>query len=89
MKAIWKFPIVITDEQKVLMPKSAQILSVQVQHGTPCIWAICDAEEGKVERTFVIHGTGHTCGCVVEDFIGTFQMSDGDFVFHLFNGSDT
>jgi hypothetical protein len=84
MKSIWKFPIEITDEQKIALPITGKIISVQVQHGTPCIWAMVDTEEPTSERTFIIHGTGHPCICDASEFIGTFQVSCGDLVFHLF-----
>jgi hypothetical protein len=88
MKSIWKFPIEITDEQKVFMPQTAQVLSVQVQNGTPCIWALVDTEEQIAERTFIVHGTGHPCACEASEFIGTFQVRGGSLVFHLFEKKD-
>ncbi len=84
MKSIWKFPIEITDEQKVFMPRTAKILSVQVQNGTPCVWALVDTEEQKAERTLIIHGTGHPCVCDASAFVGTLQIAGGSLVFHLF-----
>lgn len=88
MKSIWKFPFEITGEQKIFMPRTAKILSVQVQHGTPCIWALVDTDEQKTERTFIVHGTGHPCSCDASEFIGTFQISGGALVFHLFEKKD-
>jgi len=84
MKSIWKFPIEITDKQKVFMPRTAKILSVQVQRETPYIWALVDTEEQISERTLIIHGTGHPCVCDASEFVGTFQVADGSLVFHLF-----
>ena len=89
MKSIWKFPIEITDEQKVFMPRTAKILSVQVQQGTPCVWALVDTEEQKTERTLVVHGTGHPCVCDSSEFVGTFQVAGGSLVFHLFEKKES
>ena len=83
-KTIWKFELSLTDVQTIKMPRDARILSVQTQFGTPFIWAIVDSEEVKEDRTFIIYGTGHPCSCKKEDFIGTFQIDNGTFVFHLF-----
>lgn len=84
MKSIWKFKLEMKDEQRILMPQNAAVLSVQVQHGFPCLWALVDTEETLSERTFIINGTGHQCVCGAVDFIGTFMMNSGFFVGHLF-----
>ncbi len=84
MKSIWKFPIEITDRQTVNMPKTATILSVQIQHGAVYMWALVDTEEPTVDRTFIVHGTGHPCICDASEYIGTFQVASGALVFHLF-----
>ena len=84
MKSIWKFPLDIMDEQKVFMPEDSLILSVQVQNGVPCIWAMVDTGKPKIDRTFVIVGTGQLCDMDSLEFIGTFQMFEGNLVFHLF-----
>lgn len=55
---IWKFDLVLTDNQSISMPKGAQILSVQWQNGIR-IWAMCDDSAELIERHFVIRGTGH------------------------------
>lgn len=85
MHQIWKFPIKTTDEQTVEMPKNAKILTVQVQKGTPCIWAEVDTEASKVERKFLVYGTGHTMrNPAQEQYIGTYQQLDGNLIWHLY-----
>lgn len=37
MKTIWKYPIKITDKQRVRMPAGAKILSVAEQNDEPVI----------------------------------------------------
>ncbi len=80
---IWKFPLQLTDTQKIPMPKDAQILSAQVQDGTLCIWALVDPDRPKEERKIEIHGTGNaSVNLLPKTFIGTAQM--GMFVWHVF-----
>jgi len=89
-KSIWKFSLEIISYQKLFMPKGAKILTVQSQYNAPYIWAICNIEEReKEERKFEIFGTGnpyyenHFFG-MGHNYIGTFQLDNGAFVWHLF-----
>lgn len=86
MRAIWKFPLVVTDEQTVNLPKGAQALAVQVQHGQPCLWALVDPDAPIAAVGIRMHGTGHTIPDDLEgySYIGTFQMMGGALVFHTF-----
>jgi hypothetical protein len=83
MKSIWKFPVEVTDEQSVEMPIGAQALSVQVQGGQVCLWALVDIKAETEERLVQIFGTGHP---VANEgtFVETFQMQGGALVFHAF-----
>lgn len=83
MKSIWKFPIEVTDEQSVKMPVGAQALSVQVQNGQVCLWALVDADAETEERFVQIFGTGHPVSGE-GTFVETFQMQGGTLVFHAF-----
>ena len=80
--SIWKFPIVRTDEQKIEMPVGAKVLSVQMQNGIPCIWAIIDTDARIESRSIAVVGTGNPCWCFTWAFIGT--VADGDFMWHVF-----
>lgn len=83
MKTIWKFPLALADEIHLRMPQNAQILSVQVQDGIACLWALVDPEYELITRIVLIRGTGHPCNDV-GSYISTFQMINGDLVFHAF-----
>jgi len=72
------------NEQKIPMPDGSLILSVQVQNGIPCVWAMVDTGKPKIARTFVIIGTGQLCDMDSLKLIGTFQLFEGELVFHLF-----
>lgn len=90
MTKVYKFPLEISDEQKVLMPECAKVLTVQVQKGKPCIWAECNPDEKQVLRTFLIRGTGHSIDDEIEkEYIGTIQMCEGSIVFHVFEKKNT
>ena len=82
-KSIWKFPLEVTDEQKVELPIGAKPLTVQVQGDTACLWALVDTQVQKEARVIQIFGTGHRVSNEGE-YISTFQMHGGSLVFHAF-----
>ena len=85
MRAIWKFPLEVTDEQRIEMPEAADILCVQVQGGVPCLWAAVIPDAAKVKRTVAVYGTGHPMKTRQADkYVGTFQLQGGALVFHVF-----
>ena len=86
MDTIWKFDFEVTDYIEIEMPKDAKILSVQIQHEKPCIWAGVIAGNDTEKRKFRIFGTGHPIAMNANGlkFIGTFQLMNGNFVGHLF-----
>jgi len=60
MKQIWKYPLKITEEQQILMPRQAKILSAGLDpHGELCVWALVDPARPVHIRRFRIFGTGH------------------------------
>jgi hypothetical protein len=82
---IWKFKIDIADEVEVTMPDNGHVLSVGVQYGRPCLWALVDPSAPFTVRHFAWRGTGHQGdGIEAARFIGTIQLDDGALVFHLF-----
>lgn len=85
LETIWKTVLPVQDDIELELPKDAKILTVQVQHGDPCLWYACDPNNEKVTRVFRLAGTGHaiTNGGELE-YIGTFQLAGGAFVGHLF-----
>jgi len=87
MQTIRKYEIKLEDEFTVKMPACARILCVQTQNGSPKIWAIVCPGLETVERKFKIRGTGHNDARGMENdvYVGTFQISGGDLVFHLFD----
>jgi hypothetical protein len=85
-KTIWKFPLQIMDRQEIKVPMGAQILSVQVQDGIPCMWAMVEPDSSIFDTIYIeIFGTGHPIDCGNGNnrkFISTIQLRS--LVFHVF-----
>lgn len=85
MRTIYKYPLTVTGHNALRMPKGAEVLTVQMQHGVPCLWVLVDTDAPECERVLRIYGTGHP---ISDDenalYVGTFQLSGGAFVFHVF-----
>lgn len=90
-KTIWKYELQMKGKQIIFMQKGAEILSVQMQKETPCIWAIVNKENETEERCFEIFSTGDYISYEENEesdfnrkFIGTFQLTEINEVYHLF-----
>ena len=83
MKTIFKYPISATHECLIDLPKGAKIISLKVQRGIPCLWAIVDTDAEIEKRKFMTYGTGHELPVNPGTFIGTFLVNDF-FVYHVF-----
>jgi hypothetical protein len=82
---VWKFPLQVTDHQKVEMPRGASILYIAAQFEQPCIWALCNTTAPKVWRTFATVGTGHPAPELNEGrHVGSYMLRNGNLVFHVF-----
>ena len=79
---IYKYPVPITDEFSLTMPRDAKILTLQLQQGMATMWALVDLSHAPETRRFRIFGTGVPLDCVGLVYIGTFQANA--FVWHLF-----
>lgn len=89
MNTIWKFAVPVAPEFTLDLPTGSSVLSVQTQgaHGLPHLWVEVDTDPTRPRkaRHFRLFGTGHP----IENplglrYIGTFQMEDGNLVFHLY-----
>jgi hypothetical protein len=81
---IFKYPVSVTESFTLEMPRGAELLSVQVQHGVPMLWALVQAELPMERREFGVFGTGHELPQRLHDYVGTFQLEGGHFIGHLF-----
>lgn len=89
MKAIYKYPLELKDEQTIALPKGAHILSVQWIRGSICIYALVDLDAKECEaRQFVIISTDQPIASdttpVVHNFLGTIHNDNQWLVFHVF-----
>lgn len=89
MLTIWKFPVPITDEFTLDIPRPATVLSFGLDPaGVPCVWCVVDPAEPKTECTFALLGTGNPDhdGVGLLPFVGS--VTHGRFVWHLFRVMD-
>ena len=84
MRTIYKYPIETTDTQIVMMPQQAKILTVQVQHGRPCLWAEVNTIFAPERVVIETYGTGHQILRGKREYIGTYQLYGGDLIFHVY-----
>lgn len=84
---IYKFPLADKVEQVIEMPLMEKVLSVQLQGGAPCLWALVWPNElAKSKLRVQMVGTGWVDVDVDPDkYINTIVFSGG-LVFHFFAG---
>lgn len=85
---IFKYDLSVTDVQDIEMPAGAVLLSVQMQYGRLCVWAVVNPEAPTMPRRFWVIGTGRTVPERIGIFLGTVQMAGGDLVWHVFGQGD-
>ena len=84
---IYKYPLQVTDKQTIKLPSEHEILCVQIQGRLPCIWAMVNPYAPEEELLIETIGTGHRINedkGMTRNYIGTYQISGGAFVFHVF-----
>ncbi len=79
---IWKYPIGISYLQTVSIPRSHSKLTVQIQDGIPCLWAIVDPNEETYNMELYTFRTGQPLPDDYYEYIATYQTEI--FVFHVF-----
>ncbi len=92
MKTVWKYTLLIEDEQTITVPRGSEILHVANQFADYQnqieIWLrvpVADDVE-MVQRRIRIAGTGHP----VADWphVGTVITLNGQLVWHVFDGGE-
>lgn len=86
MRVIHKYELTIVDEQEVMMPITADLLTVDWQGSTPCLWASIDPAGERAPRRIVLVGTGHQVPPGLK-YLNTIQMQGGTFVLHWFGAA--
>ncbi len=79
---IYKYEIPIKDRFNLILPEQSKILSLQLQNGTPMLWATI-TDHYTISYDFAVYGTGHKMDeKLYHKYIGTIQQQD--FVWHFF-----
>jgi hypothetical protein len=99
IKKIFKYPIKVINEQSIKLPCGFKILTIQVQNDNPCIWALVDPEQRTINVKVNTYATGESIDAeewglheyelhghkyISKTYIGTYQLSGGVLVFHVF-----
>jgi len=85
MKTIWKYDLPLAAYRIThKMPKGAQILNIQTQHGKVALWVSVDDARPLEDRTFVVVGTGQSVPEGDLKHLGTTQHEYGFLVLHWF-----
>lgn len=86
MKTIYKYTLIFADEQEVQIPEGAEFLNLQLQRGNVVMWFLVDPENEKVTKKVATYGTGHPLRSEIHlsKYLGSYQLCDGDLVFHVF-----
>ncbi|AFR36266.1 DUF7352 domain-containing protein [Riemerella anatipestifer] len=87
-KVVYKYPLLVQGVQFVSLPKGAEILSVQEQHGIPCLWALVNPLAEKEDVRILTSSTGEVFNTKNLKYIGTYQLPGNGFVGHLFKYLD-
>lgn len=81
-RCIFKYPLALSAYQRLLLPKDAQILVVQMQFDTPTMWALADPANDLTHLEVLIEGTGQEHNELYSKHLGTVQHEG--MVWHLF-----
>ena len=73
----WKHELLRAAEvQTFRLPEGAQVLALQVQDRTPCIWFLVDESREMTYRHFAVYGTGWKLPNDPGSYVGTFQVPE-------------
>lgn len=85
---IWKWELEIDSLQQINTPADWEPIFVDVQGGTPCVWAKVQPDNPTVSRLISVIGTGHGIPDIAKTrYLGSFQLQlnpSGVFVGHVF-----
>lgn len=79
---IYKYELFPGQDQKLILPTGAQVLSVGNQKGVIALWAKCNLNMSSETRSFDVIGTGWVLDISNREFIGTVQIEQ--YVWHVF-----
>ena len=83
MRTIWKFPLVITDKQKITVPIGSNFVHCGLDpNGEPSIWYRVDPRLEAIEKDVYIVGTGNPLPDEALHHQGSFVH--GPFMWHVY-----
>lgn len=83
VSVVYKYRIPVSGRTMEL-PVGAKVLTAGMQHGEPHLWALVDPRNPSAQRGVFILGTGHERDVDGYDYVDTFMINDGAYVFHVF-----
>lgn len=83
-KAVWKYEVGLKSHFVHEMPTGAKFLVGKMQREEPQMWFLVDPDAAKEQRQFIVVGTGHREVPPGAVYLFSFMVSDGTFVFHVF-----
>lgn len=90
MRTVWKFPIAIGSITTISIPSDDEIppsrplvvlAALDPASGGPAIWVELNPDAPRIDRHFIVHGTGHE---VKENETHVGSMIDRGFVWHIY-----
>ena len=87
-KVVWKYDVPIREHFTLELPLGTEILHFSLQYGEAKLWVLVDPliflTEEKVERKFLLAGTGRDINEGGLKYIGTIKMVEEKLIYHLF-----
>jgi hypothetical protein len=87
MKTIYKYMVTFGDKTEFSAPSDFKALSLQMQNGVPCIWAIVDTQAEMKTYTVYCLNTGETMllGMILNSqYLGTVVLPREGLVKHFY-----
>lgn len=81
---VFKYEVPIVESFELSLPWRAEVLCVQEQRGKAFVWVLVEERNTPEPRRFRMYGTGQPIEREGDNYVGTFQMQGGAFVWHLF-----
>lgn len=86
MKKVFKYPISLCEPyiKEIYAPQNFEPLCINIQQGTPFLWALVDPDTPQTTHYIRVSGTGHEIREDIAKYIDTFQMHGGSLFVHAF-----
>lgn len=81
---IWKFELMLTDNQRIAPKRGAKALTAQYQGDKLVLWMLLDPTEPDELRRVRIVGTGNPCDVEGFRYVATAQEPNRPLVWHVF-----